>query len=61
MGDISCDATDTFNADEATEADPKLSCRPARDTLDVNQNVYTQSPVETRLVIVNQLESILVQ
>jgi hypothetical protein len=25
-------------------------------SLDVNQNVYTQSPVETRLVAVNQLE-----
>jgi hypothetical protein len=25
-------------------------------TLDVNQNVYTQSPVDSRWVIVNQLE-----
>jgi integrase len=42
--------------------DPKLVADQLGHTLDVNQNVYTQSPVESRLVIVNQLEkSLLVQ
>jgi len=36
--------------------DPKLVADQQGHTLDVNQNVYTQSPVESRLVIVNQLE-----
>lgn len=40
-------------------ADPKLVADQLGHTLDVNQNVYTQSPVETRLVIVNQLEKTL--
>jgi integrase len=42
------------------KADPKLVADQLGHTLDVNQNVYTQSPVESRLLIVNQLESILV-
>ena len=42
-------------------ADPKLVADQLGHTLDVNQNVYTQSPVESRRVIVNQLESLLVQ
>jgi integrase len=42
--------------------DPKLVADQLGHTLDVNQNVYTQSPVESRLVIVNQLErSLLIQ
>ena len=38
------------------KADPKLVADQLGHTVDVNQNVYTQSPVESRLVIVNQLE-----
>lgn len=38
------------------KADPKLVADQLGHSLDVNQNVYTQSPVESRLVIVNQLE-----
>jgi integrase len=37
-------------------ADGKLVADQLGHTLDVNQNVYTQSPVASRLVIVNQLE-----
>jgi integrase len=36
--------------------DGKLVADQLGHTLDVNQNVYTHSPVESRLVIVNQLE-----
>jgi integrase len=43
------------------KADPKLVADQLGHTLGVNQNVYTQSPVESRLVIVNQLENLLVQ
>ena len=38
------------------KADPKLVADQLGHTLDVNQNVYTQSSVESRQVIVNQLE-----
>jgi integrase len=41
-------------------ADGKLVADQLGHTLDVNQNVYTHSPVESRLVIVNQLEKRLV-
>src|SRR5262249_10346911 len=37
-------------------ADPKLVADNMGHTLDVNQNVYTQSPVESRVPIVNLLE-----
>jgi hypothetical protein len=36
------------------KADPKLVADQMGHTLDVNQNVYTHSPVASRLVIVNQ-------
>lgn len=36
--------------------DGKLVADQLGHTLDVNQNVYTQSPVESRMVVVNQLE-----
>ena len=36
--------------------DGKLVADQLGHNLDVNQNVYTQSPVESRLVAVNQLE-----
>ncbi|HEY1219669.1 MAG: tyrosine-type recombinase/integrase [Bryobacteraceae bacterium] len=36
--------------------DGKLVADQLGHSLDVNQNVYTHSPVESRLVIVNQLE-----
>ncbi|HTR34970.1 MAG TPA: hypothetical protein VMH80_03655 [Bryobacteraceae bacterium] len=42
----------TFLSHEAVGVDPKLVADQLGHTLDVNQNVYTQSPVETRLVIV---------
>jgi integrase len=38
------------------QADPKLVADQLGHSLDVNQNVHTQSPVESRLVIVNELE-----
>jgi integrase len=38
------------------KADPKLVADQLGHTVDVNLNVYTQSPVESRLVIVNDLE-----
>jgi integrase len=42
--------------------DPKLVADQLGHTLDVNLNVYTRSPVESRLLIVNQLEkSLLLQ
>jgi integrase len=39
------------------KADPKLVADQLGHSLDVNQNVYTQSPVESRLDMVNQLET----
>ena len=42
------------------KADPKLVADQLGHTLDVNLNVYTQSPVASRQVIVNQLEQSLV-
>jgi integrase len=41
---------------KALGADGKLVADQLGHSLDVSQNVYTQSPVESRLVIVNQLE-----
>jgi integrase len=38
------------------KADPKLVADQLGHSLDVSQNVYTQSPVESRLDMVNQLE-----
>ena len=40
----------------ALGVDGKLVADQLGHSLDVNQNVYTQSPVETRLAAVNQLE-----
>ncbi len=40
------------------KADPNLVAGQLGRTLDVNQNVYTQLPVESRLVIVNWLENL---
>jgi len=42
------------------KVDPKLVADQLGHTLDVNLNVYTQSPVASRQVIVNQLEQSLV-
>jgi hypothetical protein len=39
------------------KADPKLVADQLGHSLDVSQNVYTQSPVESRLDMVNQLET----
>jgi integrase len=41
---------------KAIKADPKLVADQLGHSLDVSQNVYTQSPVESRLDMVNQLE-----
>jgi integrase len=41
---------------KALGVDGKLVADQLGHTLDVNQNVYTQSPVESRLAMVNQLE-----
>jgi integrase len=41
---------------KALGVDGKLVADQLGHSLDVNQNVYTQSPVENRLVAVNQLE-----
>ena len=43
------------------KADPKLVADQPGHTVDVSLNVYAQSPVAGRLVIVNELESLLVQ
>ena len=45
---------------KAGGADGKLVADQLGHSLDVNQNVYTQSSVESRLGIVNQLERSLV-
>jgi hypothetical protein len=50
------DAPDACNLDEALGADGKLVADQLGHSLDVNQNVCTQSPVESRLTMVNQLE-----
>ena len=42
------------------KADPKLVADQLGHTVDVNLNVYTQSPVASRQVIVNELERSLV-
>lgn len=44
---------------KALGVDGKLVADQLGHTLDVSQNVYTQSPVETRLAMVNQLEKTL--
>ena len=41
---------------KALKQDPKLVADQMGHSLDVSQNVYTQSPVESRLDMVNQLE-----
>jgi integrase len=41
---------------KALKQDPKLVADQMGHSLDVSQNVYTQSPVESRLGMVNQLE-----
>ena len=41
---------------KALGVDGKLVADQLGQSLDVNQNVYTQSPVESRLPVVNQLE-----
>jgi len=41
---------------KAIKADPKLVADQLGHSLDVSQNVYTQSPVESRLDMVNRLE-----
>jgi len=43
------------------KADPKLVADQLGHTVDVSLNVYAQSPVEGRLAIVNELESLLIQ
>jgi len=42
---------------KALGIDGKLVADQLGHSLDVNQNVYTQSPVESRLDMVNQLET----
>ena len=46
---------------KALGVDGKLVADQLGHSLDVNQNVYTQSPVENRLVAFNQLEKILLE
>jgi integrase len=41
---------------KALGVDGKLVADQLGHSLDVNQNVYTQSPVESRMAMVNQLE-----
>ena len=41
------------------KADPKLIADQMGHTVDVNQNVYTQSGVELRQPLVNQLEKLI--
>ena len=41
------------------KGDPKLIADQLGHSVDVSQNVYTQSPVESRLLGVNELEKLL--
>jgi hypothetical protein len=41
------------------KADPKPAADQMGHTVDVNQNVYTQSSVELRLPLVNELEKLI--
>jgi hypothetical protein len=41
------------------KADPKAVADQLGHTVDVNQNVYTQTSVETRAVLVNDLERLI--
>ena len=40
--------------------DPKVVADQLGHTLDVNQNVYTQAPMELKIEAVNELEAVLV-
>jgi integrase len=43
------------------KADPKMVADQLGHSVDVSLNVYAQTPVETRVPLVNQLESLLIQ
>jgi hypothetical protein len=51
MGEFSGDAPDACNLMKALGVDGKLVADQLGHSLDVNQNVYTQSPVESRLAL----------
>jgi hypothetical protein len=55
LGEFSCDAADA-RVMKALGVDGKLVADQLEHSLDVNQNVYTQSPVESRREAVNKLE-----
>ena len=40
--------------------DPKVVADQLGQTLDVNQNIYTQAPMELKVEAVNELETVLV-
>ena len=44
----------------AQDVDPKVVADQQGHTLDVNLNVYTQTPLESRIEAVQQLESALI-
>jgi hypothetical protein len=58
MGELPRHAAHALFTHEETESRSELVAGQLGHTVHVNLNVYTQSPVESRLVIVNQLESL---
>ena len=60
MGEFSGDAPDTLNAYACARSGRVPVADQPGHTLDVNQNVYTQSPVSVRGAAVDRLEKSLV-
>ena len=62
LGEFSSHAKNPFLPDEASQKkrDPKVVADQLGHTLDVNQNVYTQVPMELKIEAVNELEAVLV-
>jgi len=57
LGEFPCDAPNPCDLNEDAEAGPEAGrADQMGHSLDVSQNVYTQSPVESRLGMVNELE-----
>ena len=56
MGEFLGHAANACHAPKSLGVDGKLVADQLGHTLDVNQNVYTQTPVEIRQVAVNELE-----
>jgi hypothetical protein len=59
LGQLPGDAPDALVTSERTGISREARCRPTGHSLDVNQNVYTQPPVELRKQAVDLLERVL--